>query len=98
MAARAVAWFALASPKEQATIASAGRPFATPMRFARARLNARPMALGRWLAIVLVWGGTHRARLPHTLWRPWLMGSSLDATTPRSVSRIAVLPGAWRAR
>ena len=56
------------------------------------------MAFGRWLAIVLVCGGTHSARLPHTLWRPWLIGSSLEATTPSRLSRIGVLPGYWRAR
>ena len=40
------------------------------------------MALGRWLAIVLVWGGTHSGRLPHTLCRPWEIGSSRLATMP----------------
>ena len=98
MAESAVAWFALASPNEQATMASPRRPLATPRRFARDRLKARPIAFGRWLAMVLVCGGTHSARLPHTLWRPWLIGSSLEATTPSSVSRIGVLPGSWRAR
>jgi hypothetical protein len=68
------------------------------MRFARARLKARPIAFGRWLAIVLVWGGIHRARLPHTLWRPWAIGSSLEATTPSSVSSVGVLPALWRER
>jgi len=98
MADRAVAWFALASPNEHRTMASSGRSIPTPMRLARARLKASPMAFGRWLAIVLVWGGIHIARLPHTLWRPWAIGSSLDATTPRSVSITGVLPGSRRAR
>ena len=98
MAARAVAWLALASPNEQATIASAWSPLATPSRLARARLKAMPIAFGRWLAMVLVCGGTHSARLPHTLWRPPLIGSSAEATTPSSVSSIGVLPGAFRAR
>src|SRR4026209_589363 len=98
MAARAVAWFALAAPNEQTTTASSGRSIPTPMRFARDRLKARPIAFGRWLAIVLVWGGIQRARLPHTLWRPWAIGSSLEATTPSSVSSVGVLPARWRER
>ena len=98
MAARAVAWFALASPNEQTTTASSGRSIPTPMRLARARLKASPIALGRWLAIVLVCGGIHSARLPHTLWRPWAIGSSLEATIPSSASRVGVLPARWRAR
>ena len=98
MADRAVAWFALASPKEQATIASSGSPLATPIRRARASENARPIALGRWLAIVLVWGGIHNARLPQTLCRPCEMGSSLEATMPSAVSSAGVEPGSWRAR
>ena len=98
IAARAVAWFALASPNEQTTIASSGSSMPTPMRFARARLKARPIAFGRWLAIVLVCGGIHSGRLPHTLWRPCAIGSSLEATTPSSVSRTGVLPGSCRAR
>ncbi len=48
--------------------------------------------------MVLVCGGTHMARLPHTLWRPWAIGSSLEATTPSRVSSIGVLPGSWRER
>ena len=94
IAARAVAWFALASPNEQTTTASSGRSIPTPMRFARARLKARPIAFGRWLAIVLVCGGIHSARLPQTLWRPWAIGSSLDATTPSSVSSVGCCPRA----
>ena len=35
--------------------------------------------------MVVVWGGTHSGRLPHTLCRPWAIGSSLLATTPSSV-------------
>ena len=98
MAESAVAWFALASPNEHITTASALGPLATPSRFARARLNARPIAFGRWLAIVLVCGGTQSGRLPQTLWRPCEIGSSREATIPRSVSRMGVLPGSWRAR
>ena len=45
------------------------------------------------LAMVEVWGGTHSGRLPHTLWRPWAIGSSLDATTPSRASKAGVLPG-----
>ena len=48
--------------------------------------------------MVEVCGGTHSGRLPHTLWRPWAIGSSLDATTPSSASKAGVLPGSWRAR
>ena len=63
----AVAWLTDASPKEQATMASSGRSIATPSRRARASEKARPIALGRWLAMVEVCGGTQSARLPHTL-------------------------------
>ena len=48
--------------------------------------------------MVEVWGGTHSGRLPHTLWRPWAIGSSLLATMPSSASKAGVLPGSWRAR
>ena len=65
-----MAWLALASPNEQSTMASSGRSAAKPMRRARARLKASPVALGRWLAIVEVCGGTQSGRLPHTLCRP----------------------------
>ena len=98
IAERAVAWFALASPNEQTTMASSGSSWATPMRLARPRLKARPIALGRWLAIVLVCGGIHSARLPQTLWRPWEMGSSLEATTPSRASMTGVLPASCRER
>ncbi len=98
MAARAVAWLAEASPNEQSTIASAGSSPSTPSRRARARLKARPIAFGRWLAMVEVCGGTHSGRLPHTLCRPWAIGSSLLATMPSSASKAGVMPGSWRAR
>src|SRR5436190_24294386 len=75
----AVAWFADASPKLHRTIAFFDKPVSTPLRLPRDRANASPTALGRCDAIVDVCGGTHIGRLPHTLWRPWLIGSSLDA-------------------
>ncbi len=78
-------------------MASAGSSV-RPNRRARASENAMPTALGTCDAMVEVWGGTHSGRLPHTLWRPWAMGSSLDATTPSSASKAGVLPGSWRAR
>ena len=48
--------------------------------------------------MVDVWGGTHSGRLPHTLWRPWAIGSSLLATMPSRASKTGVVPGSWRAR
>ena len=55
--------------------------------------NAVPTALGRWLAIVLVWGGIFSGLLPMTLWRPPLMGSSEDAIKDRAISYIGVASG-----
>src|SRR6476659_6173777 len=98
MPASAVAWFALASPNEATTIASLGRSVATPIRRERARLNAVPVAFGRWLAIVDVCGGTQSARLPQTLWRPPEIGSSDDATMPSSASNAGVEPGSLPAQ
>src|SRR5262245_28671749 len=94
--ASAVAWFADASPKEQQTIASAARPVAWPSRRARPIANAMPTAFGTCEAIVDVCGGTHIRRLPHTLWRPPLIGSSDDAHRESSVSKAGVTPGALR--
>ena len=40
--------------------------------------------------MVEVWGGTHKARLPQTLWRPCAMGSSAEATMPSNASKMGV--------
>ena len=48
--------------------------------------------------MVEVCGGTHSGRLPHTLCRPWAIGSSLLATMPSSASNAGVMPGSCRAR
>ena len=47
---------------------------------------------------MLVCGGIHIARLPQTLWRPWEIGSSLEATTPSRASMTGVLPASCRER
>src|SRR6185503_3694972 len=98
MPASAAAWLAEASPKLQHTIASAGSPLSTPRRRARATLVASPLAFGRCEAIVEVCGGTHIAREPQTLWRPPVIGSSLDAHRESSVSQTGVEPARWRER
>ena len=53
-----------------------------------------PIALGTCEAIVLVCGGTQSSRLPQTLCRPWLIGSSLEAHSDSSVLKSGVLPRA----
>ena len=52
-----------------------------------------PTAFGKWLAMVEVCGGIQAARLPHTLWRPPLAGSSAEAVSESNVSQVGVLPG-----
>jgi hypothetical protein len=64
----------------------------------QAKVKAAPTALGRWLAMVLVWGGICRSLLPKTLWRPPAIGSSAAAVRLRSTSKRGVVPGTWRAR
>ena len=98
MPARAVAWLTLASPKVATAIESSGRPVSIPSLAAREKEKAVPIAFGRWLAIVLVWGGTHAAFEPQTLWRPPLTGSSAEAVNERSVSKSGVLPSSLRMR
>ena len=96
---RADAWFADASPKVQHTMESSGRSWGTcPRRRARPSANAIPTAFGRWEAMVLVCGGTHSRRLPQTLWRPWLMGSSARAQMESSVSSAGSTSGAFLER
>src|SRR5579872_2779017 len=85
-APRAVEWLELASPKLQTTMLSSGMGGVSPRRFAWAMATAVPTALGRWLAMVEVWGGTHSGTEPHTLWRPPEMGSSLEAASDSAVS------------
>jgi hypothetical protein len=72
----------------------------TSPRSARPRpiANARPTAFGKCEAIVDVCGGTHMRRLPQTLCRPWLIGSSRDATSDSAVSNAGVTPGHRRER
>jgi hypothetical protein len=96
--ASAVQWFADASPKLHRTIESPANPVSKPIRLERAIANATPTALGTCDAIVLVCGGTHMGRLPHTLWRPWLIGSSLLAHKESSVSNTGVDPASLRLR
>ena len=82
----AVAWLVLASPKLHTTMLSAGTG---RVRFSLAACSsaiAVPTALGRWLAMVDVWGSTQVALLPHTLWRPPETGSSRLAARARQVS------------
>src|SRR5579885_1692158 len=88
----AVEWFELASPKLHTTTLSSGIGGVTPSRLAWARATAVPTAFGRWLAMVEVWGGTHKGTEPHTLWRPPEMGSSLDAASDRAVSYTMSIP------
>ncbi len=64
----------------------------------RANANAIPTAFGRWLAIVLVCGGTHSVRLPSTLCRPPEIGSCDDAANDSIESNTGVSPCARRAR
>jgi len=47
---------------------------------------------------VLVCGGTQSLRLPQTLWRPCVIGSSDEAHRLSSVSNTGVSPGTARAR
>ncbi len=49
---------------------------------------AAPTALGRWLAMVDVWGGIINGLLPSTLCRPPLVGSSAAQAKDKSMSRI----------
>ena len=96
-AAVAAAWLTDASPNEQTTIASAGHAVsATPSRRARSMAKATPTARGRCEAIVEVVGMTARSGWPKTLCRPPAIGSSDDATRPRSTSRIASARAARR--
>src|SRR5437773_1395308 len=98
MAESAVAWFAEASPKEQHTSASPGKPVSTCRRRASASANAQPIAFGSCEAMVEVCGGTHSAFEPHTLCRPPEIGSSFDAQNESNVSNSGVDPGSCRAR
>ena len=82
--------FALPS---HSTTPSTGQLPATPRRPARPRPWATPTALGRWEAMVLVWGGTLRALEPSTLWRPPDIGSSREATRLSSRSHRGRWPG-----
>jgi hypothetical protein len=92
IALRAVAWFTEASPKEQTTTASRGASGARSSR------TAVPTALGRWLAMVEVWGGIHIAWLPKTLCRPPEAGSSAAATKERATAPTPSTPATLRAR
>src|SRR5438093_569798 len=98
MPERAVAWLADASPNEQQTIESSLNSSFSPRRRACRSAKAKPEALGKCEAIVLVCGGTHSGRLPQTLCRPCEIGSSAAAQKESSVSRIGVEPESWRAR
>ena len=92
MPVSAVAWLADASPNVQHTIASPDSGNSMPMRLARDKVNAAPTAFGKCEAIVLVCGGTHSRREPHTLWRPPEIGSSDDAHKLSSASNIGDSP------
>src|SRR4029078_13082276 len=86
----AVAWLADASPNEQHTMESSLKSDSAPRRRATRRAKAKPAAWGRCEAIVLVCGGTQRARLPHTLCRPPEIGSSEGPQNERISSRNGV--------
>ena len=86
-ALNAVAWLMLASPKLQIVTLFFFKTFSLISKsFALSIEKAAPTAFGRWLAIVLVWGGMFNFLLPITLWRPPLIGSSDDATNERAKS------------
>jgi hypothetical protein len=96
--ASAAQWFAEASPNVQHDDRVGGQLRSRrPAPRARDRDRA-PTAFGRCEAIVLVCGGTHSGREPHTLWRPPEIGSSADATSESNVSNTGVPPGSLRAR
>jgi hypothetical protein len=93
-AAVALAWLTEASPNEATTIASAGQGNSLTssgrddLTFpCRDRANASPTARGRCDAIVEVVGMMCRSGWPKTLCLPPAIGSSVEATTPRSTSR-----------
>ena len=88
MAPAAVEWFAEASPKLAMTMASRGsQGSGGGVRRERPTAKAVPIALGRWLAMVEVWGGMLSAREPSTLWRPPDMGSEAAQAKLRRMSR-----------
>lgn len=61
-------------------------------------LNAAPTALGKWEAMVLVWGGMNSGFDPSTLCRPPEIGSSAEAVKLSSMSQPGVWPGSCLAR
>ena len=63
--------------------------------------NAVPMALGKWDAMVEVWGGVKvvPSPSPNTLWRPPETGSAAAAHRERQRSKRGVEPpAAWARR
>ncbi|KAF1015677.1 MAG: hypothetical protein GAK31_01152 [Stenotrophomonas maltophilia] len=77
---------------------SAGIGSGWPRRLPLSIASAVPSALGRCEAMVEVCGSTHNGRLPQTLWRPPLAGSSALAAKDGAASRTGSMPGSWRAR
>ncbi len=77
---------------------SAGIGSGWPRRLPLSMASAVPSALGRCEAMVEVCGSTHSGRLPHTLWRPPLAGSSALAAKDSAASRNGSRPGTCRAR
>jgi hypothetical protein len=65
--ASAVAWFTVASPKLQTTIASSGQLVCIASFRRRSIAKAIPTARGRWDAMVDVWGMTFSPVWPKTL-------------------------------
>ena len=94
----AVAWLLEASPNEQTTMLSSGTGSPWPMRLPCSIATAVPNALGRCEAMVEVCGSTHSGLLPHTLWRPPLAGSSLEAANDSAESITGSIPGSLRKR
>ena len=73
-------------------------PGSMPWRRSRDIAIAKPSAFGRWLAIVLVCGGTCIVGEPSTLCRPPLIGSSADAQNDSIASKNGVSPRPCRSR
>ena len=97
MAPVAVEWLADASPKLHTTSASAGQQIGASSLRARPMAKATPSARGRWDAMVEVCGMMARSGWPNTLWRPPAIGSSEEASMPRSTSATGSWPATWRA-
>ena len=97
-AATALAWLTEPSPNEQTAMASAGQATSAPSRRPRSTAKPSPTARGRCEAIVEVTGMICRSGWPKTLCRPPAMGSSAEATSPRSTSRIGSVLSTWPAR